>query len=664
MKRLLLIIFLIFCQIAVWGQINTNRVLNNGRNALYFEDYVLSIQYFNQVISLKPYLAEPYHYRAIAKIQLEDFVGAEIDCSLAIERNPFLHAAYYARGYARKRLNKHLEATADFTKALEFSPENPNYIINRIEAYEQTEQFAEALADIDFLLTKKTKYSNPLWIEKTQINLLQGDTNEASKTIENAIQKDSSFADFFSMRAFLHLQQDNKESALEDYNKAIELKSENITNFINRGILNYRIKNYRAALTDYDKAIELDNTNIQALFNRALLRTEVGDLNNAMSDLDKILDENNQHDEARYQRALVATSLHNYQQAIADFKQIIEKYPHFVPAYFARADANQALGNKRQAAADRYHAQKLMDDHNNGLLPKTKDPIANEQLASNHSLFKDEVKNFDSSAGRFDSKNRYADKVRGQVQNTHADVHIQKNFIISYYSPNDNLRNANHYNTLLESYKQKHQSKALLTNNEIALTQTLVDLHFDAINQLTTQIEENPTNYNLFFERALHHSLVVNQEHAIADMTKAINANPNFMLAYFCRANILAKMLDYEINNDEFQQADEKLREISIANKTKQILADYDKAIQLAPHFPYLWFNRGNLHFMQKNHTQAIQDYTQAIQANPNLGQSYFNRALSHLHTNQIQKAIQDFSKAGELGIYQSYNLIKRFGRY
>ena len=60
------------CSVATYAQLNTDRVLAIGRNALYFEDYALSIQYFNQVIKVKPYLTEPYFYRAIAKIQLED----------------------------------------------------------------------------------------------------------------------------------------------------------------------------------------------------------------------------------------------------------------------------------------------------------------------------------------------------------------------------------------------------------------------------------------------------------------------------------------------------------------------------------------------------------------------------------------------------------------
>ena len=42
-----------------FAQLNTDRITAIGRNALYFDDYVLSIQYFNQVIKLKPYLSEP-----------------------------------------------------------------------------------------------------------------------------------------------------------------------------------------------------------------------------------------------------------------------------------------------------------------------------------------------------------------------------------------------------------------------------------------------------------------------------------------------------------------------------------------------------------------------------------------------------------------------------
>jgi len=49
------------------AQFNTDRLLMIGRSALYYEDYVLSIQYFNQAISSKPYLYEPWFFRGVAK---------------------------------------------------------------------------------------------------------------------------------------------------------------------------------------------------------------------------------------------------------------------------------------------------------------------------------------------------------------------------------------------------------------------------------------------------------------------------------------------------------------------------------------------------------------------------------------------------------------------
>ena len=73
MKKAIVVLFMQLLALPMIAQINTDRVLAIGRNALYFEDYVLSIQYFNQVIRSKPWLAEPYFYRAVAKINLEDY---------------------------------------------------------------------------------------------------------------------------------------------------------------------------------------------------------------------------------------------------------------------------------------------------------------------------------------------------------------------------------------------------------------------------------------------------------------------------------------------------------------------------------------------------------------------------------------------------------------
>ena len=96
-----IVFILLFFPLSLWAQYNTDRLVMIGRSALYYEDYVLSIQYFNQAISAKPYLFEPWYYRAIAKYYLDDFAGAENDCTEAINRNPYVVRIYELRGLYR-----------------------------------------------------------------------------------------------------------------------------------------------------------------------------------------------------------------------------------------------------------------------------------------------------------------------------------------------------------------------------------------------------------------------------------------------------------------------------------------------------------------------------------------------------------------------------------
>ena len=106
----LLLLFPLFAK----AQLNTEQVMIIGRNALYFEDYVLSIQYFNKVIAARPYLHEPYFFRALAKYNLDDYKGAEDDLTKSIEQNPYVSRSYQLRGLCRAGLENFVDAERDF----------------------------------------------------------------------------------------------------------------------------------------------------------------------------------------------------------------------------------------------------------------------------------------------------------------------------------------------------------------------------------------------------------------------------------------------------------------------------------------------------------------------------------------------------------------------
>ena len=56
----------------------------------------------------------------------------------------------------------------------------------------------------------------------------------------------------------------------------------------------------------------------------------------------------------------------------------------------------------------------------------------------------------------------------------------------------------------------------------------------------------------------------------------------------------------------------------------------------------------------------AIEDYTRAIELDANLAEAYFNRGLARMALKQQDGAVSDLSKAGELGLYSAYSILKR----
>ena len=157
-KRIIIVAAALLSMVRVEAQINTEQMLNIGRNALYFEDYVLSIQYFNQVIKAKPYLVMPYFYRAVAKINLDDYSGAEADCDKALEINPFIVDAYQVRGIARQTLKKNREAIADYDMGLKYMPEEKVFMVNKAICQEDLKDYDGSEATYSQLLKLYPNY--------------------------------------------------------------------------------------------------------------------------------------------------------------------------------------------------------------------------------------------------------------------------------------------------------------------------------------------------------------------------------------------------------------------------------------------------------------------------------------------------------------------------
>lgn len=635
----------------VHAQMNTDRITAIGRNALYFEDYVLSIQYFNQVIKLKPYLPEPYQLRAIAKIQLGDYQGALRDCNLAIDLNPFHPGYYYTRGFVYRATDRWEEAEQDFSRALSFSPDNKTYLTLRADIRAHRKNYEGALEDIDFLLAREPRNAS-IHFEKGVICLEKQDTLCAISSFEKSTQYDTQNPHNWSALGTVQLTAGQEKDAQASLTRAIDLGSKWAGDYINRGIIAYRTHDYRNALADYDKAVELAPEDAQSYYNRGMLRSEVGDYNRAIEDYDQAIHLAPEKTEMHYQRGATLLQLKQWNAALNDFNALMARYPTFIPAYYLAAQAEEAMGHRKQAERLRFDAREI---EQKGAAPNTGSSIAQAQSTTTQNKRKAfSPRTAQNGQDAAEGNDKYRSPLRGTIQDRPVDVVNEPNIVLSYYGQNPPLRRTNYYYPEIDQLNRSHQLAAPLrfVTQETTLTAEMVNQHFEAINRMTLQIERKATA-ELHFARAVEFALVQDYRSALEDCARAITMMkkaPAYM--YYMRANWRFKLLEYQRSMGELTNA--STLDFEIMNR------DYDYCIRTAPDFAFAYYNKANMLCIQQAFEDAIRLYTDAIRVDSEFAEAYFNRGLTKIYIGLNDEGIEDLSKAGELGIYQAYNLISQ----
>lgn len=682
----------------LFSQINTDRVLAIGKNALYFEDYVLSIQYFNQVIKVKPYLAEPYLYRAIAKLNLDDYKGAEEDITLCLDRNPFIVFAYQCRGAARQSLKNYEGAISDYNKGLEFRPEDKQMLLNKGIAFAQLKEYDNAIEVVNSLLKYYPQYTNG-YLMRGAIYTEKSDTLLALNDFNKAVGIDKYYAPVYGQRGLLYLQMDSLNYALKDFNEAIRLEPRQIGYYINRGLVKYHLNDLRGTMSDYDIVIGMESDNIIARFNRGLLRAQVGDNNRAIEDFDVVINQEPSNYSAIFNRALLKEEVGDYKGSVSDINLVLNEYPNFVPGYYTRSTIKKKMNDVKGADQDYWIAyeleQKLRKEKAQGKKITGKGVVADdEDVAADSKTREKSDKNiekfnrlvvYDKSE---ETASKYNSEIRGRVQDKNVKIDLSPLFVITYYKKQDALERKIFDNRMLEEYNKKNKLPLQLqiTNEEAPLNDSQAEFHFESINNYSLKITHNPSDANLYFARGVDFMILQDLSEAMQDFDKAIELNSDFAMAYFNRAVLRYKQMEIKNYGDENKresdislniQADKKNSTIqgeftkpkdavilkendNLAYEYEKILKDYDEVIRINPDFPYAYFNKGNIYCAKKDFRSAVLEYNKAINKNAEFAEAYFNRGLTRLHLGDTEKGISDLSKAGELGIIDAYSIIKR----
>lgn len=639
-------------------QINADQVMKIGRNALYFEDYMVAIQYFNQAINAKPYLAQPYFFRAVAKFNLEDFTGAEEDASIALTQNPFLTDAYEVRGVARQNLGRFKEAVEDYSKALEMLPENRGMLYNKAVAQEAMKDYDGAKESFETLLKKHPGFDGG-YIARAKMNMSTGDSIKAIEDIDKAIAINPNATNAYLMRAEIAMNRGLTSEAIEALDRAITLEPRQAGLFINRSFMRYRNDDYFGAMSDLDYALTLDPINTTALYNRALLRAEVHDNDKAIADLSAVLSINRSDYRSLYNRAILYKEKGEYKKALADVNRVIEDFPDFAAAYFLRFDIERESGDFRGAERD-YNKSIALAKKKVQIFPGSKLDTNHTDDSTTETEATEESQ--EVVAARFSSlltvannptlENEYNnDNIRGRVQDRSSGIEPEPIFVAGYYNSPTQLKPGTEFARCIDEI---NRTKALpqllqLTNHEAQLNgEDMIASHFRNIDTLSRIIDNGNVRPIDLFARAMEYFTVRDYEHAVSDLSSAIDANPEFAGAIFVRGCARYRLAKAE---------DSGRMPLELA------LRDFDRVTELDPSMALAHFNKGCVFMALGDYTSALSSLNSAINLKPDFGEAFYNRGYVYMQLGNKNAGLADLSKAGELGVAPSYSLMKRLSR-
>lgn len=645
---------LLFSSFIAKAQYRVDRLITVGRSALYYEDYVLSIQYFNLAISARPYLYEPWYYRSVAKYNLDDYTGAEKDVTQAIKLNPYIDDMYDLRAICRIRQKKYSDAITDYDHAIIIAPQNRNYWFNQSICRVNLKEYDQAQKELDTIVSKWNKFAQAYTL-KAEVSLYQKDTVAAAGWLDKSLEIDPYNAEAWATRGEISLSKRQWRDADKFLSKSIHLKSNVANNYVNRALARINYNNLRGAMSDYDMAITIEPDNFLAHYNRALMRIELGDDNRAISDFDFIISKEPDNVMALYNRALLNDKTGNLKAAIRDYSAVIKVFPNFWTGLALRAQCYRRLGMTAKAELDEFKIFKAQMNKHNGVQPRWTRAKRN-QLRKRSEVNLDKYNQYvvEDAPEHYE---QYASQSRGKVQNRKVGMDLLPMFSITYIAPPaDNLtteqvfdRDVEKINT--EENKNKKANKLYVTCSKSQIEEEQSVRLFNIIDSLTAEINKEKNTAvlgRLIFRRAIAYSVLNNYDEAISDLTTYLQIDSTSLLANAQRG--VCQSMRNAFNSSQ-----------GVVTSLQQAgtLADFNIAIAKSPGKAYLYYNRGNMYASRKDYTKAIADYTTAIQKDNDLAEAYYNRGIVRLLSGDKENGIADLSKAGEFGLYDAYSIIK-----
>jgi tetratricopeptide (TPR) repeat protein len=205
--------------------------------------------------------------------------------------------------------------------------------------------------------------------------------------------------------------------------------------------------------------------------------------------------------------------------------------------------------------------------------------------------------------------------------------------------------------------------------NRARVKSVLGDLNGE-IDDYNKSIELDSTYYLSYNNRGLAKLKQENYIEALKDFNKVLILKPD-ALGYFTRAKIKSILRDSKGAIEDYSKVivlDSKwamaynnrgLENFLIKNYNEALI-DFNKAITLNTHNAEAYNFRQETKFALNDFSGCMEDCNLAISLDPKLANPYFFRGKVYFANGDKVKACEDWNKAGEYGIKEAYELIKK----
>lgn len=175
----------------------------------------------------------------------------------------------------------------------------------------------------------------------------------------------------------------------------------------------------------------------------------------------------------------------------------------------------------------------------------------------------------------------------------------------------------------LESCKSETGGGATLPDKPIVPSMGMDSSVEGRIRRVSEKIKFSPTNYELFYDRALLWYEAGNTPRAMEDITKSIDYNVTNPEAYYLRGFFLY-----------------------VQNKDEEALKDFKRAINVGTDNPEVFFHIGQIHFFRKEYTLALDAYDEAIKLDSMNPGYYFALGFMEEERGRINKAVDYYEQS------------------